>query len=89
MIEWLKDKVLGPFIMFIIASLSAGTWAIVLIILNNQGESERHDTLIEGNNKLIERLAVDVKKLVEGQAEIKFLRRDVDRLTTGFDNAHK
>lgn len=93
MMEGLKDKVIGPLVMLIIGSLSAGTWAIVLTTINNQGESERHDKLIEG-------LAFDMKKILEVQTEIKieisnnrtrdsFLRRDVDKLTLGFDNAHK
>ena len=82
--------------MFFIASLGAGVFTLVSIALANQTQLKLMAQFMQNSVKnddyhdAIDKEFKDaIKSLAEGQAEIKFLRRDVDRLTTGFDNAHK
>ena len=96
MTKWFRDNLAGPLSMFFIASLGAGVFTLVSIALANQTQlklmaqfmknsvknDDHHDSIDKEFKKAI-------KSLAEGHTEIKFLRRDVDKLTIEFDDAHE
>jgi len=42
MMDWFKQKLLGPLVMFLITSLAAGMWMLVVISLENKNALATH-----------------------------------------------
>jgi len=77
-LEWFKQKLAGPLIMFLITSLSAGVWSLVAVSLNNKDDllliSEQMKNAVQKNQNLDttdEKLAQNIQLLTDNQLKLR------------------